>query len=156
MSIQMICRDRVSINPLWIRNLWLNDSITPKTHGDLVLTRDGMIAFLSVYKSDTPWACQLDDLRDVTFSVPKGRGFVATIQGKQRVIVFTGITRFLSKTDSLLGHVPFGVGGLYEITRMLATNPHPSKNADAAAKVWRDVLERKVRPDQLPVLASQP
>ena len=152
MGIQLVCRDRVGINPVWIRNLWLNDTITPKTHGDLVLTRDGLIAFVSVYKSDTPWTCQVDDLHDVSFSVQKGKGFVATIQGKQRVIVFTGIPRFLSKNDTLLGHVPHGAGGLYEITKILATNPHMSKNADAAAKVWRDVLEKKIKPDQLPVL----
>jgi hypothetical protein len=176
----LVRHDRVGIWPLfgWRSKLpvWL-----PPIYGDLWLSQTGQAGFIRVSsglsyaspywtgaKRRGGWETSLADMtaqpvgwraafRSNPYARIMRRRFIELhVSGQRYILMFTGISHFLSGSEKLIARVP-GVhhaGTFLVVTKAMVVNRGSRRRALAARQVWTDVINGAVRPDELPLIVD--
>jgi hypothetical protein len=133
-------------------------------YGDLWLRQDGSVGYNKVKSHDENWTTRIDGIVAETVSMgqalhcyqgmsPK-RLLAMTVDGRRYLVLFTGITHFLSGTESVIAKVP-GVhhaGALAVGVKAAFQNRGEGERAVEARKIWLSVLSGELSPAELPPL----
>jgi hypothetical protein len=135
------------------------------TYGDLWLTSSGQIGFSKVKWYNEDWQVSIADVSEVrpaTFAealscyqgVAPSRLLRAKLGDKRYLVLFLGITHFLSASEKAVGHVPGAhhAGAVAVQAKSVFDNRGAKKRAIEARDTWLRVLTRRVDPATLPLL----
>jgi hypothetical protein len=135
------------------------------TYGDLWLTCDGRIGYSRVsWMSGESWDMPLSDVENVSrvganiypwcAQLWPSTSFEADFSGKRRLVFFTGITVFMSKTDKLVSKIP-GVhhaGAAVVAAKSAIQNRGSKARGKAVLEAWLKVLDGSVAARDYPHL----
>lgn len=132
---------------------WLFMPLQGPTYGDLWLTRDGKLGFAGVGWSGDSWDMSLSDVSRVArvslsifpwcAQLWPSTSLEADFADKRRLVYFTGITRFMSKADRLISHIP-GVhhaGAAVVGLKSMAQNRGSKDRAKDILETWLKILD---------------
>jgi hypothetical protein len=157
--------DRVGIYKLGVL-AYVPMPLTSASYYDLWLTTDGIIGVDKVKSYQSDWPAKsirdISEVREVGFrealtcyqGVMPSRMLHVRVHDQRYLILFTGITHFLSKSEKLIGHVPgvHHVGALLVEAKSNFNNRGSKARAIEARDVWFRVLTGQVNPSELPPL----
>jgi hypothetical protein len=169
-SAQLIRSDRVglySLNGAYEKLVSLIPlPLLSARYGDLSLRQDGTVTYEKVKSYDENWSTHIRGMSAEPVSLgqalhcyqgvsPK-RLLAMTVDDRRYLVLFTGVTHFISGGEKLIAHIP-GVhhaGALAVGTKSAFQNRGGGKRAVEARNAWLSVLSGAAAPDQLPLLAD--
>jgi hypothetical protein len=133
------------------------------TFGDLWLTTDGTIGFNRPGAHKSEWEATVSAVKNVErvsasvypwcMQLWPSASFEAGFAGKRYVVFFTGVTKFLSKGELALKHIPGGVGPLLVAMDAAVKNRGTKARGKQTLEVWLRLLKGEIEATD-PVLAS--
>jgi hypothetical protein len=153
--------DRVGLYDRY--GMWRYFPAQGPTYGDLWLTFDGRLGYSRVnWMSGESWDMSLSDVDHVSrvgasiypwcAQLWPSASLEADFAGKRRLVFFTGITSFMSKSDKLVAHVP-GVhhaGGAFVDVKLAIKNRGSKGRGKDTLELWLGVLNGSVAPGEMP------
>jgi len=135
-------------------------------YGNLWLRQDGSVGYNKAKSYDENWTTHVRSMTVEPVSLgqalhcyqgvsPK-RLLAMTVDDRRYLVLFTGITHFLSSGETVIAHIPgvHHVGALAVGTKSAFQNRGGGKRAVEARNAWQSVVSGATAPAQLPLLAG--